>query len=318
MGRMLESLKHNENRRIHLREKHFFEDSLERDAHKGEEPATPDEVPFVEVGPNKSFEASAHIMAIHPPQLKVQPPHAPKEMEKAVLLPKPALPAIKPMNIAYEPWPTATQGIGGIAPEIITHHQPDHAISRHYGDLVEQILSGHRNETPVLLFSAGRGQIGASTAVLNLAVAAGRKQGLKVVVIDAQNQKPGVGRKLGLEPKGGLPEVLAGKLALEQAVVATSIKNLHVLPTPMENEARVRPEAIHWMMGWLRENFDLVLIDGPTLETPSEVALWNAGSDGLYLVLAQGDNSQSQRSQVQAMPGSGGRLCGVIHTHVEV
>src|SRR5438045_1649512 len=122
MGRMLETLKLGEHRRL---------------APAADKPAPPtpgqdcavaweigSEAPYIEGGgPNKKVEYSPSLQP-HPPQL-AQPPHAP--IEKALGsagLKVVALTETAPMAVEFEVWPEAAPAPTGIAAEIIAYHQP--------------------------------------------------------------------------------------------------------------------------------------------------------------------------------------------------
>lgn len=343
MGRMLDSLKFMDS--LKAKDSHFFEDSLERDPTPMapvQDDAAPEsalDVPFIEVGPNKSFDGSPQVLAakapkatgavstpagnialVHPPQ-PTQPPHqipaATAVKEKPIVL-QPGLNEPKPMQVAFEAWPTAMMVGGSIAPEVIVHHQPEHAISKQYDALLGTMLDGVKVKPPVLLFTGGKAMVGATTVLLNLAVSAARGQRGDIIVVDGHLKKPGLAGRLGLAPAAGIQEVLNGKLALEQAIVKTPISHLHLLPAQMGNDTALSLDAARWMMSWLKGRFDLVLIDGPGADAGPDLAPLIAASDGMYLVLPQGENPAVQRSLAQSLSTLGGRLRGVVHTHLEM
>lgn len=273
MGRMLDSLKFMDS--LKAKDSHFFEDSLEREPAPvtlAQDDVAQDQaidVPYIEVGPNKSFDGSPQVMAtkprkvlaesvpsapaanvavVHPPQPS-QPPHqmpaAASLKEKPTVL-QPGLIEPRPMQVAFEAWPTATLLGGSIAPEVIVHHQPEHAISKQYDALLETMLDGVKVKPPVLLFTGGKAMVGATTVLLNLAVSAARGQRGDIVVVDGHLKKPGLAGRLGLAPAAGIQDVLSGKLALEQAIVKTPISHLHLLPAQMGNDAALSLDAARW------------------------------------------------------------------------
>ncbi len=263
------------------------------------------EVPYIEVGgPGKQVELSPSLVP-HPPQPKVQPPH---------VVVKPAavdLSEARPMLVAYEPWPA---GAGGsVAPEVITYHQPEHPVSQEYAVLCGRMLSSLASQ--VVLLSGIQPRVGTTTVLLNLAVTAVRTDARQVVLVDASWSSPALAARLGLPVLGGAQDVLAGTLALEQAIVATPLSGLSLLP-PGKSGGPLSGEALSWLLAWLRERFDVVLIDGPPLTESAALAILAPACDALYAVLPQGD-APGNRAIAQAVPRLGGRLRGLIHTRFE-
>ena len=109
--------------------------------------------------------------------------------------------------------------------------------------------------------------------------------------------------------------MLAGSLALEQAIVKTALPMLHLLPGGAA-QTTLTAEAIGWLTAWLRERYDLIFIDGPTLDATAALTVHAPHANGTYLVLPQGE-SALPKGVAQSIGRMGGRLCGLIHTHFE-
>jgi Mrp family chromosome partitioning ATPase len=278
-----------------------------------------EEVPFIEVGaPGKSVEVSP-LLVKHPPQAKVQPPHPPlaKGVAKAPAVVN--LTETKPMAVAFEAWPGPAIA-PGIAVEVIAHHQPEHPVSKEYASLLDKILQTHTGPGPHVLMLCGiRPRVGASTVLLNLAVIAARRR-RRVAVADINRARPSLATRLGHVGSASVQDVIAGSLAIGQAVAATVIPALHLLPCggPVKASDPLCAEAVSWLTAWLRERFDVILIDGPCVEETADLAVLTASTDGIYLVLPQGEGVAATRCVAQTIARMGGRLRGLIHTHFEV
>ncbi len=319
MGRMLDTLKQGEARRVVL--------AVDKPADTAVQDCVVDweigaEVPFVEVGgPNKKIELSPGLLQ-HPPQNQPQPPHLAAETAPAApaaIKPKAVqLTPMQPMTVAYEAWPGPTPA--GISAEIVAYHQPEHPASKEYAKLLDamlQPLAAMKGSGNVLLLIGRKPRVGASTVLLNLAAIAGQAKKLRVIAVEANSgaQKNGLAPRLGHTAPGGLIEVIDGTLALEPAILKTAATSLHLLPAGKKN-AKVSAEAMSWLLTWLRERYDLILIDGPTLEEPAELAVHIPHAQGIYLVLPHGEKPNS--GLAQSISVLGGRLCGLIHTHFEM
>jgi Mrp family chromosome partitioning ATPase len=276
-----------------------------------------EEVPFIEVGgPGKGIECSP-LLVKHPPQTKVQPPHP--HLGKGLPATKPT-PAVsltepEPMAVALEAWPRPATP-AGIAPEIIAHHQPEHAVSKQYAALFECMMQRPADPASHALMLCGlRPHVGTTTVLLNLAVTAAHQRH-RVAVVDMNLSGPALAMRLGHAAAAGLRDVMAGSIAIGQALVPTAVPELHLLPAG-GNGGTLTGEAVAWLMAWLRERFDVILIDGPCVEPVAVLAEAMGNIDDVYLVLPQDEPAGVTRGIAANIARLGGRLRGLIHTHFE-
>ncbi len=318
MGRMLETMKQGEAHRSNLAAKPI---AAPANAVQGDcvvdWTLADEEAPYIEVGaPGKKVLVSPGLLK-HPPQPKVQPPHVLLEKPKPTVV---NLTEAKPMAVAFEAWPVAAPSPRVVAPEVVAYHHPDQPISKEYAALLGKMLAGQKPSGATTLLLAGvRSRVGATTVLLNLAVVAAADM-KRVVVVDANWAKPGLASRLGQPAVAGIQEVVAGTLALEQAVLKTPVAGLHLLPASSLG-LPARPlacEAMVWLLAWLRERFDLVLVDAPALDETAEIAPIAQHADGLFLVLPQGETPARDKDLAQAIASLGNRLRGLIHTHFEI
>jgi Mrp family chromosome partitioning ATPase len=310
MGRMLESLRH-------VTKPLAEQDVVEWTSRE------PEEVPFIEVGGSgKKMEGSAQVMAIkHPAGTAVQPPHLPTEKnlasaQKTIILTQP-----KAMSVVFEAWPGSLGPTRGIAPELIAYYQPTHAISKQYTSLLGKILEGQNAQGSLaILLSGSKPSVGTSTALLNLAIVAAVQDKRRLVLVDAHLLRPSLAQRLGLSADAGLQEVLTGNAALETTVLKTPIPGMCLLAARADDNSatgHLSPQALAWVLCWLKERFDLVLVDGPTLGENAEIAPLAPLCDGMYLVVPQNESAPLERAMTQTISKQGGRLKGLIHTQFE-
>ncbi|MBI3410554.1 MAG: hypothetical protein HY040_19620 [Planctomycetes bacterium] len=278
-----------------------------------------EEVPFIEVGDGKKIEGSPQVMAVKHPA--VSPPHlvAVKNFAPAptaaVRLTEP-----KPLAVSFEVWPGVASGTA-LAPEIIAFHQPSHPISQQYDILFRKILeSVAPGATQALLVCGARPHVGASTVILNLGVVGVERGKRRLVLVDGQRTRPSLADRLGLTASAGLYDALAGNVGLEQAVVKTAVAGLHLLPARSTAETVPPPakEALAWLLGWLKPRFDLVLVDAPAWEETPDAALFASLCDGVFLVVPREEPVAVHKPLTQIIARQGGRLRGLIHTHLEM
>jgi Mrp family chromosome partitioning ATPase len=291
MGKFLES----------LRQTAIRPSSMEAPVHRNGAPAavveveeadqTDEEIPFIEVGPYKSMEASASVLATRP----------------LAAAPAPA--------VTFRPSPAEAAGRRRLfAPEIIAHHQPDHPVSGQYRDLLAALIPAVSGEgAKALLFAPGLKGADAAAVLLNLAVTAVRQGNTRVVAVDADPRQPTLADRLGLAARPGLGEVLSGAIALDQALQLTELTHLTVLPAggPAMAGLRLVVETPASLLRKLRQRCDLVLVLGP---------LWDAGGESLamacdvvYLVLPEREAGSPRMDELlQTFPLQGARLGGCI------
>jgi Mrp family chromosome partitioning ATPase len=196
-----------------------------------------------------------------------------------------------------------------IAAELVTHHQPQHPVSIEYADLFAQLVPDPEEGTQVLVFTCLAAGSGTTTALLNLAIAGAMAHERHVVVVDANFPRPAVAPRLGMGPCKGLGDVLRGTMALDQAVQPSAIANLSVLPAGETDLVLDHVDALRWILGWLRDRFDVVLVDGPAWGESSDdwYRTLARASDAFYLVV---DGAESTHPRVRTMMRDLGRLGG--------
>jgi Mrp family chromosome partitioning ATPase len=327
---MLESLREGESQRVVSREAVVVnppapprpperppEEPIQRADEAGAEPEAEDFV-FIEVGaPGKKIEGSAAVLATPEPvrsASQLKSPSAPAAVAA------PTLSEPKHMTAAFEPCPAPEAIRPRIVPEVVTYHHPQHPVSKQYGALLEQMratLAEYRS--PALLFTGAAPRAGTTTVLLNLAFSPAAK-GKRLIVVEGNLPRPALAERLGLEKVSGLDQVLAGKASLEKAIHPVVAPGVHVLPTTVNPRVMqaMGPEVWRWVLGCLRDRFDLILIDAPDVEAIPESAGLMSSCDGVYLVLPATTKASADSTALgQAITHMGGRLRGLIHTQLD-
>ena len=338
MGRMLESLKRGEAPQAggfatRIDKPHLPTTS----ADCAEEDLQEDEVPFIEIGGPGKLEASPAVLAakpisppfqggagggkrpVQPPPPRAIPQELPPRETHSEPRHAPKLTEAKPPSVVYEPWPRPVTSARPIASEIIAYHQPDHPVSKQYADLLVKMLeSVADNTSPVLLLCGSKTGVGTTTVLLNLAVCASRTN-RRVAVVDTNLAHPALAERLGVDGIPGWNEILAGTAPLEQAIHSLANPKLNLLSSGKRSgeTPSLKPDAVRWVVSWLRERFDLVLIDGPEASRAEMNAL-ASNTDAIYLVVPDEQISASEMNALsQPITRHGGRVRGLIRTHYE-
>ena len=142
----------------------------------------------------------------------------------------------------------------------------------------------HRGAFAVLSGGAGEGK---STTCFNLAFVSAQ-QGEKVLLIDADLRRPVQHTILGVSNRFGLTNVLLRDVPVEEAIKATSVPNLHFLPSgrlPRTSLGVLDPKRIGELITSLKTKYDVVLIDTPPLVGISDSSIIAKETDGAIIVV---------------------------------
>lgn len=274
--------------------------------------------PYIEVGgPQPIF----HGLPKLPVRITAAPTVAP-----VVELPKPVpvvveehrYVAAKLHNIAPKP---AVEAVPAVHPSIVAFHHPDHTVCDEYRGLRDELRrqTGGEQHSKALLFTSAASDNGTTTVLLNIAVTLAKEPHTRVLVVDADFDRPSAARKMGLSDVPGLSEVLGQTMPAAWVLQPTPVAKLQVLGAgkPTADTLPLMSTDFPKLVGQLRQWFDWILIDGGVWgERPHRDAT-SPAYDGVYLVTRQSEMDRpvfnSLRSQVAK---HGGLLRGFISTNV--
>jgi Mrp family chromosome partitioning ATPase len=315
---MLDALKRAEDARAETDEQSAGTPMLGSTA-EAEASADTEEVPFIEVGPHKSMEASPSVLACSP----VVSPFSPRNEPQPAPRNEPLLGVPTPRSVQFRALPGRMETRCRFSPELVAYHAPDQAAARQYREVLDAVLStstaGER--ASALLFTSASPGTGNTTTLLNVAITAARRERWRVVVVDANGRPPNVSERLGLPAAPGLREVLAGMVSLEDVVRPTDQANLFALTAglpaspPRDGAGGLRfvAETMRSLLRQLRQRFHLVFVDGPCWDGRPDAMALGVACDAVYLVVAE-QESESPRTDelLQLLRQQGARLAGCI------
>lgn len=160
-------------------------------------------------------------------------------------------------------------------------------------------MHDHGSSLHTLLVTSAEPQEGKSTVVANLASAMAQA-GRTVMVVDAHLRLPTVHKIFGLSNKVGLSSVLEGKASLEEAVQSAEIPGVHVLasgPVPANPAELISSAKMAALVAGLADQYDMVLLDTPSLLAVTDAAELTRAADGVVLVV---ERAQARRESVWA------------------
>lgn len=133
-------------------------------------------------------------------------------------------------------------------------------------------------------------QEGKSTVAANLALSFAER-GTKTLLVDADLKRPMAHRIFEISKQPGVSDVLATQTDLDQAVVATQIENLHVLPAGFTTPSPItllESKAMVDLIARLRTQYGVIVIDSAPLHGMADSLVLSTRVDGVLLVVRQG------------------------------
>ena len=260
-----------------------------------------EEMPYIEIGPRRGvIDGSPGVMATVPPAPATQP----------------ASGLARPHSVRFRNLSAA--GGAELAPELVAYHAPGLPAAAEYGELLTALCEAARRRggaRQALLFTAARPETGCTTVLLNVAITAAR-QGLKVVVVDANLRRPGVARKLGLSDAPGLAELLAGDCTAEEALRETAVDNLTALTAGAPVPFLADLAALGLLVDELRHSFEVVLVDGPRWDGRAACVALAKMSAAAFLVVPSAEADGPPASELlHDLPARGIALAGCVLTN---
>ena len=156
---------------------------------------------------------------------------------------------------------------------------------------------------------------GKSTLITNLAVCIAQS-GKKIIVIDADLRRPRLHRMFALQAPCGLAGVIAGTVDWRDAVQATAIPNLFIMPCgplPSNPAELLTSPVFQEVLAAARAEYDIVLVDTPPLLAVTDPCVVAPRVDGVVLTLRLskkgGPKAERAREMLAAL---GVKVLGVV------
>jgi protein-tyrosine kinase len=313
MGRMLDALRRTDN----------LPSGDSPDACSNEsEPrlAAAEEVPFIEVGPRKSMEASPSVLACAP--AAAGPGSSGTISAGTISAGTGVTPVVSPRRVQFRALPGRAAPRSAFAAELVAYHAPDQPAAVQYRQVLDAVrnASAAHGHPAALLFSSTLPRGGATTTLLNVAISAAQ-QNQRILVVDANFRRPAVAEYLGLPAAPGLREVMAGTVALEAVIQPTEQAQLFAatagFPPRAGGEsgdgARFVAETLRSLLRQLRQRYPLVFVDAPPWDGRPDVQTLAAACDALFLVMPEAE-AETPRTDalLRLIAEQGARVAGCI------
>ncbi len=167
----------------------------------------------------------------------------------------------------------------------------------------------------ILITSPSRGE-GKTTTSAYLTTALALHPERRILAVDMDFREPKLNTHFGLDVPIGLGAVIRGERPLQDAIITTSIPNLHAILPSAEGEdphllLRTRPLAE--LFENLRRSYDLIIVDVPALVPVADASLLMGFADGVVLVAMAGKTTKPNLRQAQeTCEGLGATILGIV------
>jgi capsular exopolysaccharide synthesis family protein len=237
----------------------------------------------------------------------------PKEKEKEP-------PREKPPQSAPREIPVERIAMPQLHPRLILLTDPDASECEQYRTLRTQLFhAAEKKLTQVVVITSALPGEGKTSTTLNLAFAIAQSKERRVLVVDGDLRRPSIASYLGLYPKNGLGEVLAGAADPLDTIFCLDEYDLYVLPVKRDSSnptELLSSERLEKMVEDMREYFDFILIDSPPVMPFADTRLLANHTDSIILVVRAGMAPyESVEKSIEALPQ--GRIMGVVLNSAE-
>jgi capsular exopolysaccharide synthesis family protein len=208
--------------------------------------------------------------------------------------------------------------VGRIPPSRVLRTRPTKAFSDPRTASAFRILRANlepqvrEGDVDVLLVTSPQAAEGKTTVAALLAESLGRL-GFRVLLIDADLRRPGVGRLASVSGADGLSSVLRSGGDLNGAVRPGWADGLWLLPTHPDPEAGdLLPRRFGEVVAEARRAFDVVVIDAPPLLGTDDARTLARIARGILLVVSAGSTPANVNEAILAVEALNAPLIGVV------
>ena len=178
---------------------------------------------------------------------------------------------------------------GDLGPTLLSSdHQPS-SLTESYKFLrtnLEFAAIGTSGIKTLLITSSIPGE-GKTTTATNLAISMAR-EGISVVLLDADLRKPALHKTFGLQGHKGLTNFALGDASIEEIMAPTEVETLRVIPcgpVPPDSTVVLRSAKMRELIQRLQNEADIVILDSPPLLSVTDPMLLVPLVDGVLMVV---------------------------------
>ncbi|MFO7557619.1 MAG: polysaccharide biosynthesis tyrosine autokinase [Desulfobacterales bacterium] len=209
-----------------------------------------------------------------------------------------------------------------IPPELVTVHSPKSPASESYRSIRTGILFSSADTSPqVIMVTSVSPFEGKTTSAANLAVTLANAES-RVLLIDGDMRRPRIHKVFGLNRKIGLSNVLVGTVPLEDAIVASQVEGLDILPVgaiPPNPSEIIGSQKMGQLLDSLRKKYARVIVDTPPIVSVTDALVLSRMVDRVLLVIRSGETPRpAVKSSLAQLQTVNAKILGAILNAVGV
>ena len=202
---------------------------------------------------------------------------------------------------------------------LVSQVVPQSLLAESFRQLRTSLLFASDQPVRSLLVTSPNPGDGKSTVAANLAIALARS-GSRVLLIDTNFRRPRLARIFDVPEGVGLSNVLVGLNSISEAIQATAVENLDVLPSgvaPPSPAELLGSPSMRQLIVDQGKAYDRVIIDGAPMLVVADNYLLAEDVDGVVMVFRAGTNTRgmAQRATRQVL-ALRGRVFGAVLNRV--
>jgi len=202
----------------------------------------------------------------------------------------------------------------------VVHADPMSEVAEAYRAIRTTISFGAPAGSKTFLITSPTSGEGKSTCSGNLSIALAQG-GHRTLLIDADMRRPVQHKIFHIDGRVGLSDVMTGKATLREAICATAIDDLYLLPCgtiPGKPAEMLESKRFAQIMAELSSVFDRIVIDSPPVIPVTDARILAASADVTILVLRMHQSSRKLgAAAMEALHKVKASLLGAIANEVE-
>jgi len=203
------------------------------------------------------------------------------------------------------------------SPTLITYARPQSEAAEAYRALRTSILLSSFGAPPkVILVTSAMPQEGKTTVSANSALVLAQR-GSRVLLVDADLRRPGIGKLFGIRPRGGLSTLISGSDKFEDVLLpCPEVPTLWILPAgpiPPQPAELLGSSVMKDLIAHWRDSYDHVIIDTPPCLSVTDAVLLSPEADRVILVARSGQTTKAAlRRACDVLLQVNARVMGVV------
>ncbi|HEX4132664.1 MAG TPA: polysaccharide biosynthesis tyrosine autokinase [Pirellulales bacterium] len=202
------------------------------------------------------------------------------------------------------------------------YHRPRSTVAEAYRSVRTALYFGTRGEEQkVLQITSADAGDGKTTLAANLAISFAQS-GKRICLVDADFRRARMHTLFSVDNSVGISSVMAGQAELPDAIHATEVENLWLLPCgprPSNPSELLTSHRFKELLDVLRGKFDMILIDTPPLLAVTDPCAVAPRVDSVLLVMRITKNVRPNAMRAkEVLDGLGAKVIGVVVNGVEM